>query len=300
MAAVTAFEEEFTAFQERLRPIAKTDPLLWRLRDSLYNDLQYSRTGHEEGRRHILGKISWSAWLLRKIARPSFPIEDPTRGCPRPRFGFLCHGPHDAHFSTLLPLVRELAVLEPVTVWWLALRSDQLAILNKIGNVTCVGMEPWNKCLGWSLARTAISDARSAIHLQQRIAEYPTLLPKERIEVQKKSSQIIETIFEYHRWKRIWLNVSPSLPSLALFLTSESSPIAKAFRDVLRESDRRVIHFLHGLPNSTHQVTYVTDLCVFSTSQKEWFQQRVSRDIQVRTIGNPRLEQMRTSVPRPR
>ena len=132
--------------------------------------------------------------------------------------------------------------------------------------------------------------------VKERYARYQLFMP---VEAAKKNSQLTETTFEYFRWKRIWTSVSRALPSTALFLTSETSPVAKAVRDVMRETDRKVIHFLHGLPNATHQVTYATDICVYSASQEKWFQQRVAKDVHVRTIGNPRLEQIRTSVTRP-
>ena len=296
MTESSSFEDDFVAFQERLRPLMKTEPLLWRLRDSLYNDLRYSRAGHEETRRHRLGNFSWNAWMLRNVIRS---LLRPGTRCDvhtQPRFGFLFHGSQDAHFATLLPIVRELARSEPVTVWRLALNHEQNSLLDKIDNVTCIAIDSWNEGLGWSPARTSISEAKRASRLQSKFANYSGLSLEEQIQAEKKQSQITETIFEYFRWTRIWSRAFETLPTLALFLTSETSPPAKAVRDMMREADCRVIHFLHGLPNTTHQVTYATDLCVYNTSQQEWFRQRVAKDMHVRTIGNPRLEQIRMSV----
>src|SRR5437016_5635525 len=107
MAEPSAFEDDFVAFQEHIRPLAEKEPLLWRLRDSLYNDLRYSRAGHEETRRHFLGKVSWNAWLLRNVAKARFSPKAPKPAQIQTRFGFLFYGSEGAHFSTLLPVVRE-------------------------------------------------------------------------------------------------------------------------------------------------------------------------------------------------
>jgi hypothetical protein len=289
------FDEDFETFQERLRETATIDPLVWRLRDSIYHDLRYARVGHDEPRRHRLGKFSWNGWFLQKLIRAKLSAIARESPRDRPRFGFLFYGSHEAHFATLLPIVREIAVNEAVTVWWLELREDQLSILHAMRNVTLISIGPWTSKAGWS-ARSCISDVRAASRLHAKLASCAALSPDDRFQTRKKISEITETIFEYLRWKRIWRSADESLPEVALFVTSESTPIAKAFRDVMRDNGRRVVHLLHGLPNTTHQVTGATDLCVFSASQKRWFEQRVDRDVHVVTIGNPRLEQLRKVV----
>lgn len=299
MSQGSSFEDGFVAFQERLRALETTSPLLWRLRDSIYNDLRYSRFGHDEARRHRFGKLSWVVWLVQQVVRTRrFPPQQRVRG--QTQFGFLFYGSQDAHFSTLLPIVKELARRETVTIWCMALEEEQLSALKEIGNVVCVGIESWSKYAGWLPFRTALSNAKEAMRLQKLLASDPGLTPEDQNEARKKNSRITESFFEYFRWKRIWSDAFPTLPATALFLTSETSPMAKALRDVLRDANRRVIHLLHGLPNTTHEVTYVTDLCVYSASQQQWFQNQVSKEVHIRTIGNPRLEQIRAAVTPPR
>lgn len=290
------FSEAFEPFQERLHQLSRAEALLWRLRDSLYNSLFYELAGQHSFKRHLFGYSSWIASLLRKIVGSMcqsmpMPTFQPTN------FGFLFYGSHDAHFATLLPIVQEVAKEQPTTIWWMALTDKQVRALANIDNVTCINVGLWNTCRGYSVTFTTFASLFRSWRLQRMFEHFSELLPHEKALAHLKRSEIAETIFDYLRWKNIWRSVAPSLPKIAVFLTSESAPIAKGLRDVMREFDRRVIHFLHGLPNATHQVTYSTDLCVFSNRQAEWFRQRVGENVRVRTIGNPRLESIRSIVP---
>src|SRR5208282_1851391 len=140
----TGFEE----FQDLLRPFRESQPLLWRIRDSLYSSLYYRGSGGNRERRHRAGLWSWVAWAMRKALIPAgHPV--PPIGTDS-RFHFLFCGTHSAHFDTLVPVVREAAAFSremPVCVWSVELKPEQESSLAGIGNVRIVRLPELYSCV---------------------------------------------------------------------------------------------------------------------------------------------------------
>ena len=124
---------DFDDFQEKLKAVRESHPLLWELRDAIYLALHHADSNEITPLRHRFGLALWRArwwreWLLAKERSDSAPNEPA-------RFGFLFYGWWDSHYSTLLPVLLELAAAEPVTVWHLALTPQQTEELRVLPNV---------------------------------------------------------------------------------------------------------------------------------------------------------------------
>jgi len=284
-------DQGFEQFQVALKPFAESDPLLWRLRDSLYATLCYRMIGFSLEKRHIAGIWTWIPWAISKILRrvllPSRPSEDSP-------FGFLFYGSHGAHFETLLPVVRETAQNHMVTAWCLALDPAQISRLGQVNNVRTAQLgNPLDQMRRKDIGRHAMA----AIRLTSRLSK---LLPSYRQELAAHRSLLIQVIFDYFVWKRFWLESGISKDLSAVFVTSEASPIAKGLIDAARDRGAKAVHLCHGLRHATHQVTRATDLCAFSEMDRQWFADRISETTVARAIGNPRIDSIRASIPPPR
>ncbi|MBA3650798.1 MAG: hypothetical protein H0W66_04765 [Chthoniobacterales bacterium] len=286
-------QDEFERFQERIGGLRESHPLLWLLRDSIYLALHYQSATDVPLRRHQWGLWGWRLrwwrdWLFFRPL-PNSPPNESTR------FGFLFYGSWDSHFATLLPVLSELAAREPVSVWTLALNSRQLQDLEAMSNVRLL---PIAGSLSYDRPRP--SDRRRALADYRVLAQSEKLTTEEHLLLRTKASRVVELIFDYLNWTRIWNRAKTQLPTEALLLTSESTPLVKAMRDLARSQGCRVVHFFHGLPGATHQVTSATDVCVFSALEKDWLETRAPPGTRVHAIGNPRMEEIRKRVGPPR
>jgi hypothetical protein len=292
------FEDEFENFQDRLAASGR-DELLWRLRDSIYCSAYYVETGEIPLRRHRFGNVSWLLSLVGNL------LKQRPQGCDFPvaesaRFGFLFFGWHDSHFKTLLPMIRELAEREAVLALTIALKPTQIALLEEIDGVRIHSLEGWLRKLAPGIL-IQLKDAVTAIISARKFRSLPVWTAEERTQFRSRSSRLVEGIFEFLCFRRIWRERAGMLPTKALFVTSESSPVTKALVDeMLRTPGRRVIHMAHGFRSATHQVTRATDFCVFNAVEQDWYASRVSGATKVHAIGIPRLEAIRERVGPPR
>lgn len=281
----------FEEFQKTLNEFRESDPLLWRLRDSLYAAICYRMIGFKLERRHSAGLWSWAPWVAYKAVQSI--SKDTKQLSPDAKFGFLFYGSHSAHFETLLPVVKEIAQEHEVIVWSLALEAKQVSMLSEIRNVHVVPLA--NPFAAASMLDHAIVAIRATFRLGEIFAEQKSNIAAHR-------SLLAQTVFDYLGWKQFWRRIPPGCAASAVFVTSESSVIAKAFMESAMARGARAVHFCHGLRNAVHQVTVATDLCALSEMDHRWFAERVDKTTSVRAIGNPRIESIRAAVslPRPR
>lgn len=276
----------FERFQESLKPFAQSDPLLWRLRDSLYSALAYRMIGFQPEKRHAAGIWSWTSWAATELLKSRSPagIAAPTP------FSFLFYGSHGAHFETLLPVLREVASSDKVTAWCLALEESQIHELSSIKNTQVLSVpDALRQVSRADHTANTVTAVKSSFRLS-RIA------PEHKAEIGRARSLVAQTVLDYLLWRQFWSRIPLSRDS-AVFVTSESSPIAKGYLEAALNTGARAIHFCHGLRHSTHQVTNATDFCPFSEVDRRWFAERVGPNTTVHAIGNPRVEQMREAVP---
>jgi hypothetical protein len=291
----TGFEE----FQDLLRPFRESNPLLWRIRDSLYAALYYRVPGGGRERRHRAGLWSWSLWAVGKAllaAKKSVPYVELNS-----RFHFLFCGTHSAHFDTLVPVVREATALSkemPVCVWSVELKPEQESFLAGIGNVRVIRLPELYSCVAVSNKFRAARRALRDVFVLERLLK--VIGHKE--ELRRSRSWIAESIFHYLLSGDFWDKTLPHPHSGAVFTSTEGPYLAKGLFDAARNRNMRAVHFCHGFRHATHQVTRATDFCVYSELDRRWFQSRVEKDCTVRAIGNPRMETIRATVgpPRPR
>jgi hypothetical protein len=289
----TGFEE----FQDLLRPFRESNPLLWRMRDSLYTALYYRVPGGGRERRHHAGLWSWGLWAVGKAllaAKKSISAVESNS-----RFHFLFCGTHSAHFDTLLPVVRETAALSketPVCVWNMELKPEQESFLGGIANVKVIRLPELYSCVAVSNKFRAARRALREVFVLERLLKGTG----HKEELRRRRSYVAESVFLYLLGVNFWGETLPCPRSGVVLTTTETFYLAKSLFDAARNQQMRTVHFCHGFRHATHQVTRATDLCVYSELDRKWFQSRVEKDCTVRAIGNPRMEAIHNTVGPPR
>ncbi len=237
-------------------------------------------------KRFSCGFVSWLFWALREIlasGRGTPPAQDPPAEKPVAGFRLL---PTPAHHDSLAPLAAALA---PAITFGHPLDDGVQRIHRPLGLPSSLAELSLARKLGALVA--AARKAGMIVNILTRPAPLGPPLPagfKSRI-----AEYILKAELELRRWRCF------PPPIHSLFVSYEMIADTKGLIIWAREAGIRVFHVMHGQRLPTYQVTRATDVVLFSAIDEPWFRQRLPDDIRIQTVGHPRLETIRTTVPPP-
>lgn|GEM_PF-5639149 len=224
--------------------------------------------------RQKLGILSWSLWWFRHTLRALF------RPCSADRveageivtFAFL---PTPAHQDTLEPLLEEMQSLSPAR-----LKEPGNPAPGQIFQIP----EYPPSLFGGVVSLCAIFRLLTTIRCFKKLDFW----------VSGRLAEQLYSFLTVFQWTKLLIE-----PRGVLFLTYELHPWLKSLASLWRQSDKRVIHVMHGQRLDFYQHTEASDLVLFSKVDEPWFRQRVDPSVRIWTIGHPRLESVRKLVGKP-
>lgn len=286
-----AFEE----FSRRIRTQLSQASFLWSMRDAVFYSLTYRQTNQNAGNRHRLGLLTWLPWLLKSlvVSIRKKPLSSSARRCDA-QSHFLFYGWHASHHGSLLPLLEEKSRSARCCVWAHSLRDAQLSDLRAMKDVDVVDLTDWQpppRAVLQGAFMALKSGPMTWFHVRTAIGKSPDF---------RHWSFLYEMYYNLGIWRTYWKYALKGSVADCYYVTSESSPLAKAFVSRGLAAGARIFHICHGLPHAAHAVTRSTDLVPFTEADANWFRERVPSTCQIHTGGNPRMNVMKEKVGPPR
>jgi len=288
-------DSNFESFLRGFATISRKTGLLWKVRDALYYAFAYRVEKPTLGKRAKWGIISWVVWLLffvfcsRKSLRRFYRDAD----CDH---HLLFTDSNPSHFETLFALLQGTLLGNKCVCWHQCLKPSQLARLQAFSNVRtyeCTHSLPRLSIRVWCGVQ-ALTFTIYALMLV--LIQFKSLPPFARW------PHLAEFFLQYFLSTNFWNRQFSGLSCFParFYVTSEASPISKAFVGVARKGGGSASHYCHGLAHAAHQVTECTDLFAFTSVDAAWFQSRVPHSCTVHATGSPRINLLSRNVGIPR